>query len=515
MRIGVLVPSQDNLQQAGVRIRYRRIEDSLKNLGHELEVIHVESFGRKADFVHDVYIISKCYDARSLAIAGYLAQSNKLVGVDLFDNYFSQLHDSRLSRMRHWFNSLKNSIDFILYSTPAMLDIVTSLGIELPAHVMNDPSLPLDRETIGRSLQQKLDFVHKTKMLNIGWFGIGDNPYFPVGLTDLVAFEGELARLRNRGFGVQLDILTNRRAMTPDNLATLGRISIPHTVEEWTMEREPALLAKSLACFLPVNAQDFSIVKSLNRAVSALTAGTQVLSSGYPLYEQLSDFVYRDPIQMLDDLLDRRLLLRNETLDGFVSFINENASPDVEAARLVEFLESISTAKSTIDEAADEAPFAAVIHGRNTSTEIHKFVQRMGGLSVGTPFCGINLNFDIRFSISADPRGIDIYIGEKYCSMLSEEIQALLTTRVDKLVMVYRKLEYSRLFPGPGFNHYRLFSMDTPAGFITCHAGVIKLIERAMHRLFPGIACFHSEQSRLPLWGPSHEENRDRYGEVA
>ena len=123
MKICVIVPSDEYMNQAGVRIRYNRTANMLGILGHNLQVQTIQSFIRPSYFTHDVYIISKCYDARALLVSRILHNSKKIIGVDLFDGYFSQNYDSRFTRLRYWLQALLESVDFILCSTPQMQKI--------------------------------------------------------------------------------------------------------------------------------------------------------------------------------------------------------------------------------------------------------------------------------------------------------------------------------------------------------------------------------------------------------
>ena len=55
MRICVIVPSQGYLAQAGTRIRYNRLRDSLAALGSSLETAIIGDFRNKARLDHDVH----------------------------------------------------------------------------------------------------------------------------------------------------------------------------------------------------------------------------------------------------------------------------------------------------------------------------------------------------------------------------------------------------------------------------------------------------------------------------
>lgn len=513
MNICILVPSEDHMTQAGVRIRYRRIRHVLRGQGHELHVTPIQNLARQADFVHDVYIISKCYDARAFLVAHLLAASERLFGVDLFDDYFSQTHDSRFTGLRYWLRTVLQAADFALCSTPAMRELAGTFAPGLAVHVMNDPAVALDPENVRKAANRKLEHARNSGILSVGWFGIGDNPHFPVGLTDLVAFGGDLARLSGRGFDVRLRILTNQRAMTAHALAMLRRLAVPYSVDVWTEERERDLLAGSLVCFLPVNARNFSVAKSMNRAVTALCAGVQVLSSGYPLYASLAPFVYRDPEELLDDFKRNTLILREDTVPQLVRLMEEWADPERESQSLTGFLARRRESKSGCSRAAGQQPLAAVIHGRNTIGDVHALAQQTGALSVCSPFCSSDLDFSLRFALAASGEGFDVLIADRHHAMLGPDIRALLTPPGKPFDATHRKLDASRLFPDVRFDGTALARMGSPMSISASYPYVMANIKKILQRLFPGIHCYHSEHAALPWSVLAQAEGRN--GEAA
>ncbi len=285
------------------------------------------------------------------------------VGIDLFDDYFSQKGDPRFARLRAWLAAMTETCDFILCSTPAMKAVAAAQAPGLPSHVMNDPFERFDAGALATLLAQKRERVAATGVLEIAWFGTGDNPHFPVGLADVVAFSDQLRALTRAGQPVVLHILTNVRAMSPDALAALARLPVRHTLATWSEAAEAALLERCYAAFLPVNAQPFSVAKSLNRAVTALTAGTQVLSVGYPLYALFADFIYRDPRALVADAGAGEARLEPETLGAFADLLRTLADPQQEASQLADFLAGVpAPARLT-----EPDIFAAVVHGRESA----------------------------------------------------------------------------------------------------------------------------------------------------
>jgi hypothetical protein len=409
MKITVLIPSEAYRGNAGARIRYGRIVAALAKAGHQLELEDINSFDPlSADCA--VAIISKCHDARAPICARVLGARGIKVGVDLFDDYFSQIHDSRMVRYRDWLAELAPVIDFVLCSTPAMAKVAHLYQASLPIHVMNDPIAFPSMTQLSNILDVKQAAARDNRTIELCWFGMGDNPHFRIGLSDLAAFGGALADPLKLGFNVTLKVLTNARALDADGLALLSRLPVPVTVEEWSPAGEAAALAQATACILPVNAQHFSIAKSLNRAVSALSAGCQVVALGYPLYAPLKPLIYRDFQSLAVDLKEGCALLRAETLGTYTRLMETLASPKNEASRLAEFLDQ-RLAEPGRERAG--VPRTAIVHGSLTSGAIHKFGQRLGALAVRSPFCTAKLHYDVFFGGRIGQRSLDMFVTER------------------------------------------------------------------------------------------------------
>ena len=65
-------------------------------------------------------------------------------------------------------------------------------------HIINDTKDPnIFFEKTKEFLEQKLEDIANSQSLNILWFGIGDNPYFSVGLNDLSNYSNALSQINN------------------------------------------------------------------------------------------------------------------------------------------------------------------------------------------------------------------------------------------------------------------------------------------------------------------------------
>lgn len=494
MRICVLVPSEDHLATAGVRIRYQRVGAMLKDRGHSLEVAVIDAVQPQAKPLTDIYLLCKCHDARSIVLAAGLKAQGVHLGADFFDDYYSQAGDSRFVHIREWLRDIAPYLTFALCSTPLMLETLRTELPHLPSHMMNDPCDAIDEEALGRLIDAKIERAHATRRLDIGWFGIGDNPHFPVGLSDLKDFSGALQAFTRSGFAPRLSVITNRRALTPDRLELLSRLPLPWHLEEWSEAAERQLVSESYVCFIPVNAQRFSTVKSLNRCVTALAGGAQVLSAGFPLYRSLGDFVYRSAAAVIGDLKYRTPKLRAASLAPLLNLLSQHADVAEEANRLETFLGGLAPAQAT----KPAAGALAVVHGRVSVGLVHKFAQRFGHLSVAGPWNTAPLNYDVK--IAALPGGGKpaIQLSDKAIQRLAPEAAARLevVTARDGKTISYLPLQSGILAAASAALAAKL-SYDSVLA--SNYTGLMQAVEAELRNLFPLTGVIFSEYS-APFW---------------
>lgn len=411
MKLTVLVPNESYRRNAGARIRYGRLTTALAAHDVQLELKDIGQFD-PSSIDADALLISKCHDARAQLAAIAARRGGLQVGVDLFDDYFSQHHDARLARFRRWLSDLAPSLTFVLTSTRAMADVASQYMPGMPVHLLNDAA-PQRRNELnvasGDAIRAKLHRTINEQRLDLAWFGIGDNPYFSVGLSDIAAFGGELASLsRMTGMAIGLTVLTNARSLNAGGLQQLASLPLAVDVHEWSEAAESTLLERSFACVLPVGAQSFSVAKSLNRAITALSSGNQLLSLGYPLYDELQPFIYRDAQALAGDLAKRNLRVSPERREALIRILEECSGPAVEAARLASFI-------SALPIRADEVPGkVALVHGISSTLAINELAQDMGDLTVASPYdlsaiavnavAGTVMPLEIEVSVFDQPR---------------------------------------------------------------------------------------------------------------
>jgi hypothetical protein len=492
MKITLVVSGEDNLSSAGVRIRYNRLIPKLESRGHETFIVPISDLRASGGLDSDVYLFCKCHDVRSVILAGMMRHQGAQVGIDIFDDYFSQAANPRFVHLRNWLRAITPNLTFGVCSTPRMQSLMNRLMPGLPSQLINDPFDSFDADAILSAVETNVEQALRTRVIKVGWFGMGDNPHFPVGVQDLHAFAAALRSCRELGFEPNLSILTNRRALNVDRLEMIARLGVPFHLEEWEEALERRLIRECLFCFLPVNAQAFSIVKSLNRAVTTLSGGSQVLSMGFPLYSDLEPFIYRDIQALLADLDARTPALRRETIEHLAERLESKADPSVEADRLLEFLSSLPKLQP------EKAPIYAAIHGRQTSSAVHKQIQNLGHLSIASPFQSNALAFDLRLTRCEQTKEPVFLLSRKAKQKLEKQLQATLNdpevvgnTPVWKLPMSSLPKRYSKSLFGrkPNFVAADLAEYDA----------TMAIMFRIARQLFGDVQIVFSELDS-PYW---------------
>ena len=338
MKITFIVPSSQWLTAAGVRIRYKRLEPSFYEKGCHISITPLQDITKRCIQESDVVIVSKIFSSDSLYIISLCRSLDVKVGLDLFDDYFSNQRLSVFRKFHDWLELASKIIDFIICSTDRMIDVASEFIDPDLIHKINDTrdSSIIFSETRDL-LDQKSHAVSQKKDFNILWFGIGDNPYFSVGINDLSNYSNALFQINKLSPKINFTILTNERALSAKNLTRISRLPIPAKLEIWSESKEIDYLKNTHLAFMPVSHQKFSIAKSSNRCLTALTYGCQVLSNGFDLYSEFSELIYTLTRDFVVDYKNARFRFSQNTIPNFKSICAHSYDSDVEVTNFLEF----------------------------------------------------------------------------------------------------------------------------------------------------------------------------------
>ncbi|MEO6359660.1 MAG: hypothetical protein ABIO43_03675 [Sphingomicrobium sp.] len=491
MKITVIVPSEQYLQTAGVRIRYKRISAALAQLGWTLDIVPIGDVPDLSVEDSRIYVLSKCQDARAVVLATAAKRAGIVVGIDLYDDYFSQEVDSRFATQRLWLQSMARETSFFLCSTARMLEVGEAVFGDGTGYVLGDPHEEFDPQRLAHELDVKIRKAKRERYIQILWFGIAENPSFPVGLHDLSAFAEALLPFQDNSYKATLTILTNKEGIDGQVLERLRRIPIPFVVAEWSKKREEEAFSRSLVSFLPVNYQPFSIAKSLNRGVSALVGGTQVLTAGYPLYQDLEEYVYCDGSCLIEDLENAQLKLSNQNIEVFSDWIGRQAAPATQALNLVKFLEA--KIDSSPDAAVGDQQYA-VLHGAKSTSSINNFAQRLKWLSLASPLLPSGMPCDAHLGFCGADTTLRLRVSQAGLEQLPEQLRV-------EAVWADRALGKGPSWEVPLASHNFAYPLETICNLIkragcadaAINTQVMKLTRQFFNAIFENLSIVEAE----------------------
>lgn len=341
MIITVIIPSKKWIDSAGVRIRYKRLYPYFKFKNVELRITPLEEVITSCINQSNVVIICKIFEIDSIKIISLCHDLGIKVGVDLFDDYFSDPTLSVFSKQHDWLELAAKMCDFAICSTARMKAVASQFFDKQHIHQINDtkdPGIPF--EETRHLIKNKRDSLSFSNTLRILWFGIGDNPYFDVGIKDLSSYSNALFQIGRSCIPLKFTILTNERALTSANLSSISNLPIETKIEIWTEELEENLLRESDIAFMPVSHQNFSVAKSPNRCLTALTYGCQVLSNGFNLYSEFSNLIYKTTDELIEDCKTLNFKFNENSLQEFEKICNKLYECATEVSMFLRFLRS-------------------------------------------------------------------------------------------------------------------------------------------------------------------------------
>jgi|GEM_PF-3563865 len=491
MKVTIVVPSREFLDSAGVRIRYQRFLEPALVQGVSINIAVIDDVAREvSSFSCDCYIFCKTFSSEALILSCAMRRQGKMVGHDLFDDYFSQLGDPRLLRYRNWLREVLLFADFAIVGT-AVLEkgIQTYLGQHgIATFVVRDPAPLFDLERALRLADSKISFARSSRELRIAWFGIGDNPFFPVGIDDLASCGGHLQKLRSAGWAVDLCIATNARALTADALGHMRYMLGEFCLEQWSVEKESELLDRSAVALLPVNGQSFSRAKSLNRAITALAHGAQILSVGYPLYSDIGALTYRDGAELDVDISNGRHRVGTQHKALIEQFISAFAGGS-EFGRVLSSLWLQHRSHGRVGQCGT----LVCVHGPGSSAQVHKLVVKAGGISVGSPYSNKNWNYQVRFE--QQDGGLEMFVA---CSVPEEFFGS--SVEFEHKETKFADTNYRRVFAGGELSLDRLRAPDLEKlAAYAVRRRVIDHIVGKCRRVIKESVCVVSEKSPVSM----------------
>lgn len=197
----------------------------------------------------------------------------------------------------------------------------------------------------------------KAGTLRILWFGNHGAPHARFGMLDLLDIREALEQIALE-FPVELVVVSNNRDKYEKHIKPLA---IPSCYLDWSSDVVEQCLADARVVIVPNSRDAFSLCKSANRTVHALTRGVPVVATATPALEPLAGSI------VVDDFLQglRRYLSNSQQAKADVArglkLIEQHFNPAVIAAAWRQVLDAAMIAQVTKNKAA-EAQLIIVLH---------------------------------------------------------------------------------------------------------------------------------------------------------
>ncbi len=263
--------------------------------------IDTELFDRKKGVgAYEAILFSKSLQSATLTLAREAKAAGTRVIFDICDNIFEAKDTPAKARKVERLRQILSLADIIIYATPALKEQISSRVPRIGALQLVIPDMLEELEKLGGrlSLKERFDLTrlarfHRTHAgaLHCVWFGKCQGS--KSGLVHVHAAVREL-ELFSRSHKVTLTIIGDQRTRY---WSAARKWDIPHFYLPWTLSSfSPAMKMHNVA-IVPVEKNDYTVGKTINRPATALRAGLGVIADAIPAYEELRPFIVLDDWQ--------------------------------------------------------------------------------------------------------------------------------------------------------------------------------------------------------------------------
>jgi hypothetical protein len=366
------------------------------------------------------FVFAKPSQSSSALLMTYLRANGYPVVIDLFDNYFSYSKWScQLGIPYLWMQSLYLA-DAVIVSTSVIKERISFLRPAVPLIHVCDPLLWIKSETKNLSfpairLQKWQGQPLKRKLL---WFGIASNPWYQVGLTDLIKWLPLMKKLYARrplNTEIELVICSNEAASMLNVVMQYQQAEIPIRFVAWSEQACANELQSAHCVLLPTGASEFSCSKTHNRLSEAINNRCIVLTTSISPYENFMGGVVHSNLQVIEKLLFETEAATLNSLFEQTESTLEKHHPFVEQ---IKNLAKQLTSKHQSVSLPAAYSFKFVIMANQANAIVAKIARKIRYLIVGYSSNQVGVTYDI-YLHSVEPKSQMALIS---CSTLGKEV---------------------------------------------------------------------------------------------
>ena len=275
------LPNGD-VSSAGASARYRITlpAKNLSNMGHKITLYTLNDLALNnpsaaaSSIDAETVVVSKFFDARTLALVECLKRQGRQIVADFCDNHFQH------PTMGTAYLSLAATADRVVCNTRTMADEIF-LRTKREAQIIGDP-------VEGRKNPPR--FAPSLSAIKFAWYG------FPMGVAFLFK---TLSRSIDRGIThpFHVNIVTTPSARLNNDVEELKRASYGKCsaiVTPWSTEAVWLAIKMADAVLVPSELDAATKTKSANRVLEAIYGGRLTIASQLPSYAEFSQFCILD-----------------------------------------------------------------------------------------------------------------------------------------------------------------------------------------------------------------------------
>ena len=274
---------------ASIRLRLLYPKEALRKRGYDVRPLTGELPGT------GLVIFSKSLSAEALAIAEQAVARGQPIIYDICDNVFEKpSRDERDEARKQRVRRMMSLATIVTSGTRPLADL---LAAEVPVIAAKTEIVPDTLDEAGNAASASL--VERARLwrlrhflrrnagaLHLVWFGKCKKGYAGIEHLDPTVRLLETLQLSRP---VTLTVISNRRKIYR---RSASKWRIPKFYLPWSLATFDSALRLHGVAIIPVDRNDYTVGKSINRPATALMAGLGVIADPIPAYEELAPFVY-------------------------------------------------------------------------------------------------------------------------------------------------------------------------------------------------------------------------------
>jgi hypothetical protein len=393
-------------KNAGLEVRTKPIIDELQKIFCSVIVVSTNSILKtlmERKIIDDAvgFIFAKPIDSQTSLLMTELKERGYPIVIDLFDNYASFSTWSYQTGIPYQWRQSLHLADTVIVSSPVIESRIRDLKPSttlihvcdpLPWYKYEDYSLSIPKNSLKKWNPPYL----KRKLL---WFGISSNPYYQLGLADLIKWLPLIKKLyaiRPLEMEIELVICGNLVTNMLNVVLQYQQAGITTRFVAWSKETCAIELETAHCVLLPTGKGEFSCSKTHNRLSEAIINRCIVFTTSAGPYENFIGGAVQTTLSGIQQLLFYADdLTINAELQKTASTLEKNLPFTQQVGVLNNQLKQLKKHLRRLDSSCVSALFKFVLMSFQSPGIIAKTARKIDYLIVGYAYNQTPITYDI------------------------------------------------------------------------------------------------------------------------